>query len=205
MLAFYAVFESLEARTDLDTRTMVESCQDGWFYTGLIPWSDGTARVLSYHTLADNHTVRTARRAHAFLDLLAEDSTHIYQIISEHGYVMLPGYPKCTAAGSSHLEKVFGQAGGKGWVAVGDAACAFDPISSQGMISAIEGGLMVGRWLSARAADPEEQQDPATYYAEMRKDYIEKAQYYYGAVSRFPGSAFWDTMTHRLAKSDSGT
>src|SRR5260370_9932183 len=52
----------------------------------------------------------------------------------------MTGPPRRGGAGSARLDR----AGGDGWLAIGDAAMSFDPISSHGMLTALSTGLAAG-------------------------------------------------------------
>lgn len=58
--------------------------------------------------------------------------------------VIPTGEAVITDAGSSHLDRF----SGKGWLAVGDAAVAFDPLSSQGLSNALANGFYAGHALA---------------------------------------------------------
>jgi hypothetical protein len=50
---------------------------------------------------------------------------------------------------------ILSAAAGEGWIAVGDAACAFDPIASQGLFNALSSALVAtGALLSADGLSP---------------------------------------------------
>ena len=55
---------------------------------------------------------------------------------------------RVVAANSSRLDCV----SGRGWLAVGDAAMAFDPLSSQGLVQALASGIRAGEALNGRLA-----------------------------------------------------
>jgi flavin-dependent dehydrogenase len=59
--------------------------------------------------------------------------------IDEGGYVM-HARPRRVDAGGARLD----HAGGDGWLAIGDAAMSFDPISSHGLLTALSTGLAAG-------------------------------------------------------------
>lgn len=119
--------------------TYVEAAEDGWWYTAPIP---GRQRVLAFHTDADllparviNDETELLRRAG-----LAEG---LSALLSEAGFT--PGARSgVTAAHSARLQP----AAGAGWLAVGDAALSFDPLSSRGLFNALYTGLT-----AAEAAD----------------------------------------------------
>lgn len=130
------------------------------------------------------------------MDMLHEDTTHISRTISDNDYRPLLGtgasYPRCTSAGSSFLFP-FGSQSDR-WCAVGDAAMAFDPLSSQGMITALRMGCSVGAMISnqlfpSMSTAPADVESVGKLFDEVKKDYEKKKHYFYGH-SMFGGS-FW--------------
>jgi len=59
--------------------------------------------------------------------------------IDEGGYAMT-AQPRRVDAGSARLDRACGD----GWLAIGDAAMSFDPISSHGLLTALSTGLAAG-------------------------------------------------------------
>lgn len=75
---------------------------------------------------------------------------------------------------------------GPGWAAVGDAACCFDPLSSQGIFHALYGGLRLGNALAGGGLD--------TYAAEIEAVWAAYRQHYhayYAEERRWPDAPFW--------------
>ena len=112
---------------------------------------------------------------------------------------MMPSvFPRCTAAGSSHLDKACDSE--DKWVAVGDAAMAFDPLSSQGMMTALEMGYYVGMVLARLTSNDnlkaEASAEIEEMYRKVRTEYEQKRAYYYGLVKRFQGEEFWNIVNH---------
>ena len=97
------------------------------------------------------------------------------------------GFSICTAPSF-----VLDQAYGEHWLAVGDAASAYDPISAQGIFKALTDGLSAGRRIveflaGRRDALVSHQQD-----LEQRFDeYARQRAYFYAHEQRWPDSAFW--------------
>ena len=99
-----------------------------------------------------------------------------------------PATLRVAAANSSRLDRVCGS----GWLAVGDAALSFDPLSSQGLLHALASGLCAGttshRYLAGEAAAlgeyASQMDDVARAYARLHAAYYEREQ-------RWPQSAFW--------------
>jgi 2-polyprenyl-6-methoxyphenol hydroxylase-like FAD-dependent oxidoreductase len=81
---------------------------------------------------------------------------------------------------------------GAGWLAVGDAACSFDPLSSHGVTWALESGLAAARALDAsfrgdrRALDDYADRVEAAFH-----NYLQARADFYGRERRWPDSPFW--------------
>jgi flavin-dependent dehydrogenase len=185
---------------DSDHRTIIEATPDGWFYSALLPPKDSSSiRVVAFHTLPSHPSAKYARRRDGFLDNLHASSTHVSSIIKDKDYQMDPvgGFPRCTAAGSSFLDKPCDVQ--NRWIAVGDAAMAFDPLSSQGMMTALEMachvGLVLAKLLDGEDAKPRIEES----YCEVREAYETRRAYYYGIVKRFDGSEFWTKVVRSNA------
>jgi flavin-dependent dehydrogenase len=116
-----------------EARTLVEACSMGWWYTAPLP---GVRRVVSLLTDAD--LGRRARLAteQCWLQEL-ERSEHVRSLV-DHG-TLLPG-ALIRSAATAALDRVVGDR----WIATGDAAAAFDPLSAQGMTSAMRSGILAG-------------------------------------------------------------
>lgn len=96
--------------------------------------------------------------------------------------------PKLAIASSSRLSRW----SGKGWLAVGDAAMTFDPLSSEGLAKCIEtglgGGLAASQHLAGEVA-------AVSTFAEglsrLYSDYLETRSKVYQRVDRWPTCDFW--------------
>jgi len=183
LLAFVAPFTPAAGRRDSDAMTLVESTNEGWWYTLRIP---NRRRIVAYLTDAGTETSRIARSAAGFKALL-EATRYVGSRLAAHGYQMA-SEPRPTAAGSARLER----ATGRGWLAAGDACASFDPLSSQGLLTAIYSGLKAGRALAAHLdGEPEAL---AAYEGAVRAvytAYLENRARVYRSESRWPQSEFW--------------
>lgn len=106
--------------------------QDGWWYTAPLP---GRRRLLAFYTDAD---LPSATAAHSAQGLLARlrDVPEVHRIVGEHGFAANGMHGFCAANGA-----LLDPACGHDWLAVGDAALTFDPLSSQGLFNALYTGL----------------------------------------------------------------
>jgi len=168
---------------DCDSLTMVEAAEDGWWYASLL--ADGRL-VAVYLSDGDLAVTKAARTVEGWLGLIAR-TTHLAGRLESHGYDICRG-PRIVSANSSRLDR----ATGDGWVAVGDAAMAYDPLSSQGILAALETGSQ-----AAAAVQSSLQGDQAVLarYQQSLDDhwaiYLRSLRFFYAQEWRWPDSTFW--------------
>jgi flavin-dependent dehydrogenase len=184
LVAVYAAFRT----HDVDSRTLIEAAPDGWWYTSLVP--DGR-RVAAFLTDAELMP-RRLRNASGFLAAARKTA---YVRVAE----VLELGPFTAPAHGAWLEPPSGD----GWLAVGDAALAFDPLSSQGMLTALYGGLVAGQAVDAaldgKASAIRAYGDRLT---SIRLAYDRNRLAAYRLEQRWPDRPFW---ARRLAAPAAGT
>lgn len=164
-----------------DSFTLVEATENGWWYSAVLPGGQLVAAYMTDRARIRSEHLRDPRR---WLDL-ARACPRIAARLE--GATALTD-PAVAPAGSHLLRPI----AGPGWLAVGDAASCYDPLSSRGIVKALIGGLgaadairdeldgnagAVDAWQARLAAEFE-------YYLETRQNY-------YRMETRWPGSAFW--------------
>jgi 2-polyprenyl-6-methoxyphenol hydroxylase-like FAD-dependent oxidoreductase len=182
LVGHFALFECAES--DEDSLTLIEAVPDGWWYTVLLP---SKYRIVIYFTDAGTNTAKLAKSVKGFSVLL--DQTHFVRSrLKYYGYTMATS-PKGMMANSSRLEQLFGN----GWLVVGDAANTFDPLSSQGIQTALYTGLKAGKalneHLSNRDNAPLEQY--VSHIDSIYNAYLQNRNTFYGYEQRWPENAFW--------------
>jgi flavin-dependent dehydrogenase len=171
------------AHPDQDSRTLIESGPDGWWYTALVP---GGRRTISWQTEAPLLHHQTWREPLWFRQKLAGTS-HLDRLFTRHGY-HFTGPPGMVSAQSSRLECFAGE----GWLAAGDAAMSFDPLSGAGICKALE--------TAERVADAIEKGGPsgvasyAEWSEERWREYIASRRSYYAMEQRWPEQPFWNSV-----------
>jgi flavin-dependent dehydrogenase len=121
----------LEGNTVLNSSTLIETCVNGWWYSASLP-SDKL--IVSFMTDSDQILRLKANKNDGFNSLLRKTNhvkKRVVQCIGSDKSITtsLSIHP----ANSSRLEQITGE----GWLAVGDAACTYDPLSSYGITAAI--------------------------------------------------------------------
>lgn len=184
LVAFFALFSPPEDSqpTDHDSRTLIEAAPDGWWYTALLP---SKHRVVAYLTDADlaPKSLRTKRG----YCLLLSRTEHVSGCLDTHDYE-LQTTVKAASANSARL----GCSTGRGWIAVGDAALSFDPVSSQGILTALFTGMKAGQALAEKLSG---YSDPFSNYAKrlakIYEAYLKNRSAYYMLEKRWETRPFW--------------
>ncbi|MFI9358383.1 FAD-dependent oxidoreductase [Streptomyces lydicus] len=170
-----------------DSRSLVESDRDGWWYTAPLPSGH---RLVAYFTdpdLADPGLPGAAGSgAERFRDRLLA-TRYVAHRARPHGLTTLRP-PRRAAAHSAHLDRVHGD----GWTAAGDAAAAFDPLSSQGILTALYTGLSAGRAVDAHLhGDRTALAAYAAQVATARTAYAREHRAVHARETRWPDRPFW--------------
>ncbi len=160
---------------EADARTFIEGAEHGWWYAGLVP---GGRRVAAFLTDADL-VDRTLRTPDGFLAALARTRLPSGELLDG---------PRTGAAHGGRLSAVAGD----GWAAAGDAALACDPLSSQGILTALytgmTGGQAVGGFLDGDAGALPRY---ATRISALAGAYEANRLQTYAFEHRWPEARFW--------------
>jgi flavin-dependent dehydrogenase len=162
--------------------TVIEACQQGWWYTTSIP---GHRKIAILMTDVDIARRLGIARMSTWLHYLSL-TKHIKQRID----VRFPlTQPMVLPAASRYFANIFPS----GIVAVGDAISTFDPLSSQGIIKAVWSSL----YASYAIADDYLRKDTtgfSKYFTLMRQEfenYSATWQTYYQLEQRWTEAPFW--------------
>jgi flavin-dependent dehydrogenase len=161
--------------------TFVEATEDGWWYTAPIPHG---RRVLAFHTDAD----LPAPRDRDALVGCARTTTELAALLDASGFVAEESPAGFIAAHSATMNPC----AGPGFLAAGDAALAFDPLSSQGLLNALFTGLA-----AAEATDAHLRGDAGALpryretIANIAAAYRQHLALVYADEQRWPEAPFW--------------
>lgn len=165
----------------LDSSTLIEAGEDGWWYSAALPDS---RLVVAYMTDADLYAGGRKESSNYLLRQLLR-TTHTKSRVGD--YVLSLG-PYIVSANSSRLDRV---ANGN-WLAVGDAAMAFDPLSGQGVYKALQFALRAAKSIQDFLAG--NNSALRDYAVEVEKDfntYLLTRRTFYTREKRWPHSIFW--------------
>lgn len=170
------------------SRTLIETAPGGWWYAGTL--ASGAA-IAGFHwspRLSKGSPGRRPDWQHAFA------STR--HISSRLAGAVFGGAHRTMDASGARLDRYFGE----GWIACGDAAQCFDPVSGQGIFSALHGGLAAARAVDG-ALDGEGGQlvEYGERLTEVRRAYVGQCLAAYGAERRWLDAPFWSTFGNRVS------
>jgi flavin-dependent dehydrogenase len=162
--------------------TMLEAVEYGWWYAAKLP----NAR-LAVVVASDPQFVKQAA-LHSRDGLLAHMAATKHVAAATSGGRLIEDMQVTCNAPSFLLDTVVGD----GWLAVGDAASAFDPISSQGIHKAMSDGRLAGKAAAGYLRAGENQL--AGYQSSVTsrfEQYRRGRHYFYDLEKRWPESPFW--------------
>jgi len=174
-----------ESALPIDPVLLVEAVEDGWWYSAPLPGGRLIAVFLTDADYVQSERLTQTDRWTSRLQATVQQRRRIQTYGGK-----LDGAVRILSAESSFLERISGD----GWLATGDAAAAFDPLSSQGIVSAISSGLDAAQTTAAWIEGDD--QAPAQYAQRTRgkyAEYLAHRQIYYGIERRWPASRFWRT------------
>jgi flavin-dependent dehydrogenase len=173
----------LEPRAPLrnENYPLIEARHDGWVYSTVAPRGE---IVVVAMTDSDVAHVNDLHDADAWRRWIAGPPRTCARVAG----ASLRGTVTTASACSQRLDCAAGDA----WLAVGDAAAAFDPLSSQGIVSALRSGIdaaaAVRAWL---AGDAEALARHAHAIAAAYDAYLTTRRSYYAMERRWRDEPFW--------------
>lgn len=177
-----------------DSRLLVEAFEHGWWYTAGLPNGKRITGCITDADLARRIRLSKTEEWMRTLDA-APTMAALLQECKPIGRIMV----RSTA--SRRLQPVATER----WLAVGDAASRFDPLSSQGIMKALRSGIFasyaIGDWLLQHDASGLERY--CRYVLEEFENYSEVRTKYYCEEQRWPTSEFW-RRRHNPAASVAG-
>ncbi|MEP7339738.1 MAG: tryptophan 7-halogenase [Acidobacteriota bacterium] len=167
--------------TTADSCTLVEAAEDGWWYSALLPGSGIVAAWMSDADIVRRHRLKDANR---WFEQMQKTVHTKHRLLPAEPL----NKPELHAAYSHRLDRVTGDR----WLAVGDAAMAFDPLSSQGVFKALRSGILASYaicdFFKGDSSGLEKYQSLA---AREFDGYLKTRAEFYGQERRWPDSPFW--------------
>jgi flavin-dependent dehydrogenase len=160
---------------------LIEAQEEGWWYSAGL--ADG-GLIATFLTDPDLFDLSQAGRAFAWRKQLGKSSITRARGLADGDAVDL----HVRTARTQRLDRVAGEA----WMAIGDAAMSFDPLSSEGISKGFKLGLKAGAIASAfcrgerSAAEAYEREADAAFV-----DYLATRRAFYEVEQRWRNAPFW--------------
>lgn len=187
LVAYYVY---LPATASIDTATWVEAVEAGWWYSAPLP--DGRIIIA---LMSDSDIGRRGRfnQARSWCAQLAASDRTRRRVADSADEPEI----QVAAAHSQSLDRC----AGRRWLAVSDAACCFDPLSSLGLFKALRNGLLAA-WAIGDVFDHcYNNRHPGPIHPALRKyqalirsefeHYQHTRKRYYDMEQRFDRHPFW--------------
>jgi flavin-dependent dehydrogenase len=152
---------------------LVESAERGWWYSAMLP--DGTL-LAAY--LSDGGDIVGAAR----------DRWHLALASTSHTAARARGFALTGIRVRRASTGCVTRAAGPGWVAVGDAAMAHDPLSGQGLVHALATGM---RGAAALRSGGEGTDAYRAEASTRRQAHLRQRAEVYRCETRWPASPYW--------------
>jgi flavin-dependent dehydrogenase len=154
---------------------LIEAVEEGWWYSAPLP---DDRVVFAYMTDSDLWNP----------DIWDKLMEHAPLTFERSGCRQIPPPSLVVSAGSLVRRPVVGA----NWIATGDAALAFDPLSGQGVLKSIETGTRCAAAIAGYfAGDPSALKSYDGWVQETYHAYLSVRRQFYGAVPHWPNSQFW--------------
>jgi flavin-dependent dehydrogenase len=164
-----------------DARTLVEAVKDGWWYSA---WLPNSRLVVIFMTDADLKPKGRASTRAYWLNRLA---------CAPHTRLRVEGCRPETGVGIVAANTyLLNRVTGPNWLAVGDSASTYDPLSSLGICNALESGLQCSLAVQLHfGGDPAALTEYELWTQARFAEYMKMRGVHYGRERRWPRSIFW--------------
>ncbi|MFD2563191.1 NAD(P)/FAD-dependent oxidoreductase [Aquimarina rubra] len=184
MVGIYCIYDTKGRYKDhsgIGNGTCVETDPYGWWYSATLP---NKTIVVGYMTDADIANKMQLRKKEVF-DKFLHRTKHTHNRVKDTRHI---SQPKTIAAHTQYLSTPTGDS----WLAVGDAASSYDPISSMGIFKSLTMSQFAAyATLDALKGNPTGLQKYQRIITQDYQGYLKKRQEYYIQEDRYTTSLFW--------------
>lgn len=159
----------------------IEATENGWWYL-----SPNASHQVNCMFFTNKKLLPKSNQIHHFLKEELLKTKQIQQLIQPTAEELLEN--KLMPSGTSCLDTPYGDR----WLAVGDAAFSYDPISSYGITSALATGFYGGHAIASQLKGEKDAFLTYRYVLENgAKSYLQKLSHQYNMEKRWEDSLYW--------------
>lgn len=160
------------------SEAMVESSSEGWWFSA--PAAAGEVAVAFF---TDSDLLPRDFRTPAVWTGLLQSAPHTRARVRNTDNATL----HICSASSSYLR----ECAGEGWIAVGDAAIAYDPLASQGILKALESSRFAFESILEYVNETRAMEAYRAFQREALDRYLAERRKFYNMERRWPNSPYW--------------
>ena len=157
--------------------SLIESAKNGWWYSAGIP---NNKLLVMYFSDTDCQAYKAMKSFEIFSERL-NSTKHIKTKLNNTANLQVMSF----TAQSTQAEYIHG----KNWLAVGDAAISYDPLSSQGIWQALLGAEMASNHIINHSNSSESHYN--NWITSQSKTYWQLHQQFYAQEQRWSHNKFW--------------
>lgn len=177
LVVMAARFGVQEKKSEHVGLTQIEATEHGWWYGAHLP---DKSVLLAFYSDASTIKMLGLKQAKNWMDLLSSspNSAHLLDAKNNKSAKIMGFY-----APSYCLDQLSGDR----WLAIGDAASSWDPITSQGIVKAMASGIAAAQFIMG-----EQSQQQFEYgLKQTHQRYLAVRAQFYRLEQRWPESPFW--------------
>lgn len=185
-------FLSCPVGHEVPRQMVLETTENGWWYSAPISDESAVAVFVTDNDLDKGQPDEAWQKAF-------DSSLHVKERFGRH---TLTEKPRRVSADSSLLLPSYGQ----GWMAVGDAASCFDPLSIHGLGRTLLQGAKVGQYLAETLANGEAP-NPLKLTEQNGEEFLKETMAlsaWYRQVKQWPESLFWQRRDQGFPSAETG-
>jgi flavin-dependent dehydrogenase len=192
LIALVRWYHGAAGSAPADSSLLVEAIETGWWYAAPLPDDRMVAVFLTDRDLIAGGSGKVWRGA---LEAALHTRRRLAPIGARQTAIAI------RAAHSARVEPV----AGRDWLAVGEAATAFDPLAARGIAHALDSGLRAGDVVDRTlAGDPEAVNEYAADVQREWQAYLDERAAIYGREERWRDACFWHRRASRVGGQRSG-
>lgn len=177
----FAISFSHRLNHKIPRQIWIEAAENGWWYLSPTATNEVNCLFFTLKTL-----IPKTCEIPSFLKEELQKTNHIKEVINPMEQELNEN--KCMPTGTSRLLKPCGE----NWLAIGDAAFAYDPISSYGITSALATGYYGAYAIASKLAQEPDALLTYNYILEnSASSYLQKLQHQYQTEKRWTNSIYW--------------
>jgi flavin-dependent dehydrogenase len=181
LLGVFMFFSAQASELMTNRNTLIEAWEEGWWYSALLPSAGIVAACMTDADIVKKHVLKSAA---GWFECLSR-TRHTRARLKDAEAL---DEPTVHTASSQRLERVTGER----WIAVGDAATTYDPLSSQGIFKALQSGILASYAIcDFFKGTPGGLEKYEALIKQEFDDYLATRADYYGQERRWQASPFW--------------